>query len=74
MRPAEWLRVILFWALMVFLATVLLKMKVFGSETELRRIFNFLPLVLVAALFLFVWTGDRAIKRKGLIEQERQGK
>lgn len=74
MKRSEWLRVVSFWGLMGLFAAVLLKMRVFGIETELKRTLNFLPLALVIALFLFVWAADRRMRRKSPSEQERQTK
>jgi hypothetical protein len=56
--------------LMVFLALVLLKMELFGTATKLERFLNFVPLVLVFALFLFVLRMERSIRRKSSVEQE----
>jgi hypothetical protein len=73
-KPVGWTRVILFWALMVFLAFVLLKMELFGTATKLERFLNFVPLVLVFALFLFVLGMESSIRRKSSAEQERSSK
>jgi hypothetical protein len=69
-KPVGWTRVILFWMLMVFLALVLLKMELFGTATKLERFLNFVPLVLVFALFLFVLGMERSIRHKSSAEQE----
>jgi hypothetical protein len=54
---------------MVFLALVLLKMELFGTATKLERLLNFVPLMLVFALFLFVLGMERSIRRKSSSEQ-----
>lgn len=73
MKPVGWTRVVLFWVL-IFLALVLFKMEPFGTATKLERFLNFVPLVFVFALFLFILEMERSIRRKSSAEQERAAK
>jgi hypothetical protein len=72
-KPVGWTRVVLFWVL-IFLALVLFKMEPFGTATKLERFLNFVPLVFVFALFLYILGMERSIRRKSSAEQERAAK
>jgi len=64
MTPTERIRVVAFWVLMVILAVILTKLNMTGLETRWGRVLNFWPLALVVALFIFVFSYDRALKRR----------
>ncbi len=50
------------WSLMVFLALALAKMRAVEDFVRVGGLVNYLPLALVAVLFLFVWIGDQRRK------------
>jgi hypothetical protein len=66
MTTRDKVRSILFWALMLFFALVLAKMKWAGQGTRFSTVLNYVPLMLVALLFFVVFTVDRTLKRKAL--------
>jgi hypothetical protein len=51
-----------FWSLMVFLALALAKMRAVEDFVRVGGLVNYLPLALVAVLFLFVWIVDQRRK------------
>jgi hypothetical protein len=67
-------RAILFWTLMVFLAFLLAKMNVVADwfvkmritalADGINELFNYVPLVLVVVLFLFVWGIEQSRKSR----------
>jgi hypothetical protein len=67
-------RAILFWTLMVFLAFLLakmnvvadwfVKMRITAPADGINELFNYVPLVLVVVLFLFVWGIEQSRKSR----------
>jgi positive regulator of sigma E activity len=65
----DWIRVVLFWTLMVFLALVWIFINDKGRGTTWDYVVAFGPLVGVAMLFVVVMAYDRVLKRR----REQQG-